>query len=60
MTNVVGTGQKALSDSVNHVDNQSETVWRDDDSEEGIVRGKGEIVQTTTVTVDFSGTNFKK
>lgn len=54
MTNVEAT-PKAPSDSGLPTDPQGETAWRDDDSEEGIVRGKGDIVQTTTITVDYSG-----
>ena len=54
MTNV-GAGPKTPSEAENPVDIQGETLWRDDDSEEGIVRGKGDIMKSTTITVEHSG-----
>jgi hypothetical protein len=50
MTNVEGGASKADSGS----DDAGKGVWNDDDSEKAIVAGSRDIIQTTTIAVEYS------
>lgn len=60
MTNVEARPKVPLDFGLSADHTQGETMWRGDDSEEEIMRGKGDIVQTTTITVDYSGGKSRK